>query len=397
MEDQTNPPINQLSSRNGVQGSFSTNTRGNGGRGNPLAALDIARNVGTYGNSYNPRGRGSLNAGRTPKGRHVGNNGQLPSSFPITNPITSKEGEEAHDATNIVFEVAAWNPNADEQNFSTHLEPGDPVFVAPTKDRRSRIVEMFNLGQLNKVVRDGYIRVMSQYAFEQQSGNTGDTTKFMRLLAEFGENGLELYHTHYSSGTLELLFEKNSSEETKSKLKQLHTLAISDQYYCMTAFGVFDRWKFVGFVLTTSDPLRINGSQKLGYSRKLAVNVTMRGEIQRALNLWGGHTELDSHSKLYFILRKSKARKGAEYFEIIPWGSRNRASVPRSLLQYRDDSGKLRQGKTYYVGYIQLPSLKKVISNPARLMASGLIPDTFDKIREAAAALTKFRVEVRMR
>lgn len=390
---ETNESFLQPFSSNNAERSFMANNRGNlnGGGNNPLAALSLIQNPGTFGSPHNPIGRGPIHPNETPKGLTISRGAHLPSRYPLTPPITSKEGEEAHDATNIVFQVGAWNPNVDEQNFNTHLEPGDPVFVAPTT--KSTLVEMFNPGQLNKILRDGYRRVMEQVLYEKDIG--GKATAFMKLLADFGEGSIETYHTHKQAGTLKLMF--NGEEEKRSQIKELHRLATSDEFYYMTCFGVSDRWKFVGFVLTTSDPLRIKGSQRLNYARQLSVNVTVRGEIQRALNLWGGYSETDSCSKLYFILNKIKSNTGYGSFQFVPYGSRNRASIPRSQLLYRDSFGMLRPGSVTYVGYIQLPSKRKTVSAPTKLMASGLIADTFDKIREAAASLQKIRIEVKMR
>lgn len=392
MDNQTHVPLMQSQANSAGMFPYDANSMGVGGN-NPIAALSIARNIGTYGNTHNPRAT-SITPPVTPKGSTFGR-GNMGTGYPLTPPITSKEGEEAHDATNLVFEVGAWNPNADEQHFSTHLEPGDPVYVAPPKKHGINIVEMFNVGQLNKRLRDAYLMVMSSFNHESRVGAIGETTKFMKLLEEFGESGLELFHIHYMQGTLELLFDSDN-RDTRSRLAQLHKLATSDQYYCMTSFGIDLRWKFVGFVLTTSDPLRIKGSQKLGYSRKLSVNVTVRGEIQRALNLWGGYKEVDSGSKLHFILRKHQGGDGEECFEVVPWGSRDRLSIPNSVITYKDYNGLTVRGKSSYVGYIQLPTQKKFISKPTVLMACGLIPDTFDKIREAAAGLSFFRLEVKM-
>lgn len=381
-----------------MSGLMTTVGSGNGGGGNPLAALNIARNAGNaYGPSYNPRGRGPLNPQGFPSGLSV-SSGNMGSDFPLTQPITSKEGEEAHDATNLKFEVAAWNPNADEQNFSTHLEEGDPVFVAPGKNPRGGIYEMFNVGQLNKLLRDEYQRVMERARIESRATQGGgEVTQFLALLREFGESGLSEYVSNYNKGTTKDMY-PDDSDGRSSRLAEFHRLSTTDKFYCMTSHGIRSRWRFVGIFMNSSDPKRIHGSQKLGYSRKLVANVTVRGEFQSALNLWGGYSEVDSMSKLFFVLRKARAKNSDfAHFELVPWGSRDRASIPRSLARYEDHTGAFVDAVTYYVGFIQQPSYKETISMPQVYMAMGLTEDSHDKIRESAAPLDKIRIEVRMK
>jgi len=395
-EPQTTTAFQELSSSisNQVQAQAGVIRSGGVNRSvNPLAALNLARNAGSMGSSYDPRGRGPLTAPRPSSGGSPVDMMNIPNKLPLTDISDATWGQQSHAFTSQVFEVAAWNPNADEHNYKTHLEPGDAVFVAPIMQSRvnGKLVEMFNVGQLNKILRDDTIKVMEDERMERETGKAGSTSRFLALLRKHGEDGLRLYHHHYYKGTLAFLGDKAKT------LQEFYKLGVSDQFYCMTSFGVYQRWKFVGFVHTTSDPLRINGSQVLGYSRKLAVNVTVAGEIQRAINIWGGHAETDSQSHLHFVLRRAVQKDGMGAMEIIPWGSRERASIPRSLLKYEDRSGCCVSGRTYYVGYIQLPSNQPRVSVPAIYQSCGLIAGTHDRIREASARLPTVRIEVRRR
>lgn len=313
--------------------------------------------------------------------------------------VTTTEGESGgqHDAAQFTYTVVPWNQNAAEgmdTNNQTHLEPGDPVFVQSLSVERYQLYNLINVAQLNTALADNTVVFMARVA-----KRIPEAVKFNNFLQTYGDRWLNIYIYHRDTNSLRhlrALFESiGDAEEMLSQLKEMAQMAIQKDYYSLTKYGIRHHWNFVGFVLNTSDPLRIRGIQQLGYSRVLSVNVTVKGNFEAALQIWPGLKQCPARSKLYFVLTRVSTEDGSTPFQFVPWGSRTRESVPLSLLQYYDDAGHLSDGDSIYVGVVHLPPNRDA-PDSMRLLAAGLIRETPHVQREAGAKLTRDNGQMRI-
>lgn len=354
-----------------------------------------ARQLGNWQGMHTAR----INAGPANTGQRWNQvPGQANRGAAITaRPITVTEGESGgeHDASNFVYTVVPYNMNAMEGgdvNKQTHLEPGDPVFVQTVVVEQYVLYNMLNAGQLNSALRDNTVLFQTRVAKSDPTA-----VKFMAYLRRWGEHWLNVYALCRARNTIatELapLFGDNSAQ-AMDELKDFFKMSTDRDYYSLTRYGITSMWNFVGFVLTTSDPLRLKGIQQFGYSRVLSVNVTVKGNFEAALQLWRG-IDIPAQAKLYFVLTRVPTERGAGPFQFVPWGSRTRESVPRSILAYRDESGALADGHTVFVGTVHLAPNREA-SDSMRLVAAGLIPETPHMQREAGAQLTRHNGQLRV-
>jgi hypothetical protein len=289
------------------------------------------------------------------------------------------------------------NQNAHESvdvHKQTHLEPGDFVFVQTLVVEQFVLYNMLNIAQLNTALRDNTIVHKTRVA----KGNP-DAVRFQGYMDRYGDHWLCLYVQHRERNTLkefrELFDTPAMAEKAISELKDMAKMAVRKNYYSLTRYGVRATWNFVGCVLTTSDPLRMKGIQQYGYSRVLSVNVTVKGNFEAALQLWAGQDKVPAQSKLFFVTTRVITERGPGPFQLIPYGSRTRESIPRALITYRDDAGFLCQGCCTYIGGLHLPPNREP-PQAMRLVAAGLIPETPHMQREAGAQLTRHNGQMRI-
>jgi hypothetical protein len=310
---------------------------------------------------------------------------------------TTSEGDGHGDfpACNFTYTVVPWNPNVNESaniHNQTHLEPGDPVFVQTLVVEQFVLYNMLNAAQLNSTLRDNTVVFRARVAKNQP-----DAVKFNNYLRRYGENMLSVYANLRAEGRLRYLralFGSDADIEMAA-LKEFHKMSTNKHYYALTRYGISQTWNFVGFVLTTSDPLRMKGIQQFGYSRVLAVNVTVKGNFEDILQLWPGPKQCPAQSHLWFVLTRLLTDRGVGPFQYYPFGSRMRESIPRSLLSYRGEDGRLCEGAAIYVGKCQLPPNRDG-SDSMRMVAAGLVAETPHAQREAGAQLTRHNGQMRV-
>lgn len=380
---------------------------------NPLSSLRTQA-LGAYGVPYDPQQDQQINPERGIQGRGIDPKYPHP-SIPDMTPINSTVGDVAHDKSITTFTVGLGNMNVDEQNYNTHLEPGDAVWVQGVESSRNNLVEMLNWGQLNNQLREK-ADILWQVHMKKIDQDVED---FMNLLERYGEGVLQTYHSAKNSRILQILrMGSPVFKENEADIKRFYNLSISPKLYALTSFGCNHSWKFAGFVNTTSDPLRTAASQKLGYARQLSVGVLVHGEHVNVRNVFGGYDKLPSLSRIGFILKRvsDPERQSAYYekmisnvggnrsspvnkiqFEYVPWGSATEAEPTHAETYYYDNAGMLREGIFREIGYMREAQNKKHINETTINLSCGRTGETDDKIRDAGANLPSFIAEVNMK
>lgn len=117
-----------------------------------------------------------------------------------------------------------------------YIQQGMLVFTSTHMNQKFKLYNMAPVWKLNIEAREHYLRANNPFETEGDL----ELQEFQRLLAEYGEAGLEYCH-------------RNPRDCNNADLKRFYNMARKEQYRYLTKFGITSHWNFVGSVLSKGE------------------------------------------------------------------------------------------------------------------------------------------------
>lgn len=212
------------------------------------------------------------------------------------------------------------------------------VFNARYIDSVHGLHAIVTLSKLNNIMRDAN-ETYQQYLREQDP----EALAFQRYLKTIGEPALEEYH--------------RTRQSDIAGIVDFYNMATKDIYCYQTKFGILQRWNYLGVVLSKQEASSLMSIDMTASSEHVHVIGVVVGERARTFNIWGTSKETIVGSKTWLILRRARLRKdeagGRGQFQIVPYASRVRDSIPHAVIHYHGGKDEaLIRGHAWMIGTV---------------------------------------------
>lgn len=187
---------------------------------------------------------------------------------------------------------------------------------------------------------------------------SSDAEQFLKWMQMYGESVLWQYDSARSVTTTNPDGHLEKYEGTE--IAQYYQRAMEDDYCYLTLFGLLKRLTYIGALIEPNRGTTINemtGEDRYSDISTLSVGVGKRVPVTQ---LFGTNETVAVGSKLRLNISRSycsEGRYGA--FQIRPASYINTDGPVPSELKYMDESGRMCNGRSWYVGFVLEPSSKE--------------------------------------
>ena len=203
------------------------------------------------------------------------------------------------------------------------------------------------LHQVNAAMREQWDEFVSR-----TSGNSYDNEakEMLELMQKFGDRGLDLAeHEQQNCGC----------HETIQALARYRELALQDDFCYLTSWGIRQRIKYVGPIVTTTRERTLDdmGRERYGGTSSVVVGSGRRVECTQ---LFGSLVDIPDGARLWLICtRRMCSSRYYGAFEFRPGGGGCYNMPMRADRVYRDESGKPCEGRVRFVGTVNRSAMKE--------------------------------------
>ena len=261
---------------------------------------------------------------------------------------TNKAKKTKNSSIQHSFPLQPWGDGREERIMEFM-----PVFVAKYHDKKIPLYTMVTVGQLNVMLRQAH------QAYDDLKGDP-ERQQFDGYLNQFKNGELEYYDKMKRSGMVDETFvEKNRG------IDQFHMLATQDVYRYQTLFGILDRYNWSGVVLSKAQGTSLMSIDMTSYTDHANIINVIVGEKARVHNYWGTRQQTAAGSTLFWVLKRAMTKTGNNDgpFQITPYSSRERDSVPHSIA---------KNAHVWRVGTVSQNNATDTSSESSRQSALGL-------------------------
>jgi hypothetical protein len=264
-----------------------------------------------------------------------------------------------HASDTFVSYTYLLGPWMDEAN--ARIASGMAIFVSSYIDDSYGTCFATSIAHLNNQMAMAYQRFQIESTPDTGEA-TADAIRFRTLLERFGDDPIDQYATAIANGAIK---PGNGSDD----MTEFMDMAQKPEFQLLTRYGISHNWRFAGFALSQPEYGR-EGCFDNDEPLSLAVAVAKKATVT---NVWGSANSCHAGSKAYFLLRRKRVAGGYGPFEIFPYVTSVRTSVPMGEISYVDYSGKITRGRIFGAGTVLQESMFEAPANRIH-MATGLSP-----------------------
>lgn len=228
------------------------------------------------------------------------------------------------------YTLAPWADGSEE-----HIMEYQLVFSANHMDRRHNLSAIVTIGQLNCIIKKADDQFKKMLA--NGDGEAAILNNFLTNVAD-ANDALEAYHAATVNQKDDDFL--NALVDGRGGLAEAYRISLKDIYLYQSAFGIKQRWNFLGVTLSKLQATSLNSiSLDAGAEHVHVLNVIL-GERARVHNYWGTKKDTWNGSRLHLFLAK-KAPTAA--FEWQTYASREQPFIPDTVLYPGDDADDLKR------------------------------------------------------
>jgi hypothetical protein len=255
-------------------------------------------------------------------------------------------------------------------------------------------VSLAKLNELLKAAHDTYEAMTAPAALDPEAA------EFARLLEEYGEDMLENYHRARKAGDYAV---KNMftgvTNGSEAELRKFYDMAINKPVLrYMTKLGILSHWNIIGITVGVNRGTGLDETDNAMHSERVTVINNIVAKRAMVHNIFGDNRDIPTGADTWLVLRRVMRRgnRGPGRFEIVPYASRSRISVPRDLAIYSDsrDGSRIVSSHVHALGVVTKPAGRDAPQG-LREMSTGL-NGNHKAAFETIATLPQIQIQVGM-
>lgn len=269
-------------------------------------------------------------------------NGQ-PSTAPFWNEVENDEGQ--------CLEATFLSPSVGI-DYVKGMREGMVVFALRQHLNEPGTTVLVTQAQLNRLMREQWDVFVSRTTL--QAANSGvfvEENQFLDLLRLHGELGLELYDKYKASPNKAL-------KNMVAKYAVFATMAVSQNFCYLTAYGIRQRVNYLGPILSLSISSTLDEGDYANRTEPASLAVGMGKNVPCAA-IFGPSDEMRMRTKLWIVISRLRCDGNkcgafcvkATYSTV----SDEPEMSPHMGITYRDESGALCNAIRRYVGSVLVP------------------------------------------
>lgn len=270
---------------------------------------------------------------------------------------------------------------------------------SPQLDFRSYTI--INLPHFNALLHRAWVGLRAAAdAYDPRGANSKrvmEAHRLMELMGQYSEDEIANYLRFKNNGKYAERFDPNDSVGDKG-LEELVDLALRGNFrYAVCPQLILSEYSFSGAIQNVSRGTSMEGINNPNRRDDVLVTNVVVAKKAEVHNVFEPHREVDSGSKLFFILsRRRMADNRVGSFVMRPVACKHNDQPTLAHRYYRDLTGCLCVGLVRAIGYVQLPGDR--FPNPTRQqVASGVRPPAnFELPKQATAILPKIQIQIDM-